>query len=129
MTCPSSTSTTSSLAPPSLAPLALSPCHTGCVHLTVPTATLDKYKAAAGVVESVVKQLLAKAVEGANILELCQEGDKLVEEGVKPLYNKAKGTPKGASRLSLSSSMRRRNSLSLPSDSLHGRRCGRRGQA
>ncbi|GAA5899218.1 hypothetical protein JCM8208_001588 [Rhodotorula glutinis] len=62
---------------------------------TLPTATLDKYKAAAGVVENVVKQLLAKAVEGANILELCQEGDKLVEEGVKPLYNKAKGTPKG----------------------------------
>ncbi|GAA5835914.1 hypothetical protein JCM9279_002141 [Rhodotorula babjevae] len=62
---------------------------------TLPTATLDKYKAAAGVVESVVKQLLAKAVDGANILELCQEGDKLVEEGVKPLYNKAKGTLKG----------------------------------
>ncbi|BGP38573.1 hypothetical protein JCM10450v2_002522 [Rhodotorula kratochvilovae] len=63
--------------------------------LALPTATLDKYKAAAGVVESVVKQLIEKAVEGANILELCQQGDKLVEEGVKPLYNKAKGTAKG----------------------------------
>lgn len=61
----------------------------------VPTATLDKYKAAAGVVEKVVKEIISKATEGANILQLCQEGDKLVEEGVKSLYNKAKGTPKG----------------------------------
>lgn len=45
--------------------------------------------------ESVVKQLISKATEGANILELCLEGDKLIEEGVKPLYNKVKGTPKG----------------------------------
>ncbi|GAA5868718.1 hypothetical protein JCM8547_003793 [Rhodosporidiobolus lusitaniae] len=63
--------------------------------LALPTATLDKYKAAATVVSSVLKQLIEKATEGANVLELCTEGDRLVEEGVKPLYNKAKGTPKG----------------------------------
>ncbi|CEQ41908.1 SPOSA6832_03645, partial [Sporobolomyces salmonicolor] len=61
------------------------------------TATLDKYKAAATVVSSVLQKLIEKAAEGANVLELCQEGDKLVEEGVKGLYNKVKGTPKGTS--------------------------------
>ncbi|GAA5967151.1 hypothetical protein JCM11641_000456 [Rhodosporidiobolus odoratus] len=63
--------------------------------LALPTATLDKYKAAATVVDGVLKKLIEKAVEGANLLELCNEGDKLVEEGVKGLYNKVKGTPKG----------------------------------
>ncbi|GAA5892609.1 hypothetical protein JCM5296_006174 [Sporobolomyces johnsonii] len=63
--------------------------------VALPTATLDKYKAAATVVSSVLQKLIEKAVEGANVLELCQEGDKLVEEGVKGLYNKVKGTPKG----------------------------------
>ncbi|GAA6019486.1 hypothetical protein JCM10207_001405 [Rhodosporidiobolus poonsookiae] len=61
----------------------------------LPTATLDKYKAAATVVSGVLAKLVEKAAEGANVLELCKEGDKLVEEGVKPLYNKAKGTAKG----------------------------------
>ncbi|GAA5884474.1 hypothetical protein JCM6882_005266 [Rhodosporidiobolus microsporus] len=68
---------------------------TAAPELALPTATLDKYKAAATVVDSVLKQLIAKATEGVNVLELCKEGDKLVEEGVKPLYNKVKGTPKG----------------------------------
>ncbi|GAA5829407.1 hypothetical protein JCM11251_005037 [Rhodosporidiobolus azoricus] len=63
--------------------------------LALPTATLDKFKAAATVVDGVLKQLIAQATEGKNVLELCQQGDKLVEEGVKPLYNKVKGTPKG----------------------------------
>ncbi|GAA5838976.1 hypothetical protein JCM3766R1_004546 [Sporobolomyces carnicolor] len=63
--------------------------------VALPTATLDKYKAAATVVSSVLQQLITKAADGKNILELCQEGDKLVEEGVKGLYNKVKGTPKG----------------------------------
>ncbi|GAA6061054.1 hypothetical protein JCM10212_000097 [Sporobolomyces blumeae] len=63
--------------------------------VALPTATLDKYKAAATVVDSVLKSLISKATEGKNILELCEEGDKLVEEGVKGLYNKVKGTPKG----------------------------------
>ncbi|BGP14540.1 hypothetical protein JCM10213_001888 [Rhodosporidiobolus nylandii] len=63
--------------------------------LALPVATLDKYKAAATVVSSVLKQLIEKSVEGANVLELCEQGDKLIEEGVKPLYNKVKGTPKG----------------------------------
>ncbi len=29
------------------------------------------------------------------MVELCNKGDKLVEEGVASLYNKVKGTPKG----------------------------------
>lgn len=56
---------------------------------------LDKYKAAATVANSVLEAIKAKAVEGANLLELCAEGDKLLEAGTAGLYNKAKGMPKG----------------------------------
>lgn len=58
---------------------------------------MDKYKTAAGVASSVLQVLIAKAVAGANILELCAEGDRLIEAGTASLYNKVKGVPKGES--------------------------------
>ncbi len=48
-----------------------------------------------------MKKLVEKSVEGAGVLELCLEGDKLLEEGTGAVYNKAvKGVkvPKGASQ-------------------------------
>ena len=45
-----------------------------------------------------MKALVEKCVEGANVLELCIEGDKLIEQGTGAVYNKAvKGVkvPKG----------------------------------
>ncbi|KAM0788620.1 hypothetical protein ACM66B_001739 [Microbotryomycetes sp. NB124-2] len=63
--------------------------------LALPTATLDKYKAAAQVVSNALQGLIPKLVDGANIVELCNQGDKLVEEGTAKLYNKVKGIPKG----------------------------------
>lgn len=47
-----------------------------------------------------MKALIAKSTEGAKILDLCIEGDKLIEQGTSAVYNKAvKGVkvPKGAS--------------------------------
>lgn len=61
----------------------------------MPAAVLDKYKAAATVVNTVLEAIKVKAVEGANLLELCAEGDKLLEAGTAALYNKVKNMPKG----------------------------------
>ena len=36
-----------------------------------------------------VVQLIKKAVEGAKVIDLCIEGDKLIEEGTGAVYNKA----------------------------------------
>jgi len=61
----------------------------------LPPATLDKYKAAAGVASNAIAKLIEKAVAGAGVLELCEEGDKLVEQGTGALYNKDKNMQKG----------------------------------
>ncbi|SCZ94027.1 BZ3500_MvSof-1268-A1-R1_Chr6-1g08374 [Microbotryum saponariae] len=83
----------------------------------LPTAVLDKYKAAGTVVSSAVQTLIAKCLEGANVLELCVEGDKLIEQGVAGLYNKVKGLPKGvAFPTSLSINSNLQNYNPLPSD-------------
>jgi hypothetical protein len=45
-----------------------------------------------------MKSLVESCVEGANTLDLCVEGDKLIEEGTSLIYNKSvKGVkvPKG----------------------------------
>ena len=50
-----------------------------------------------------MKRLIDLTVEGANILDLCVEGDKLIEEGTSTVYNKSvKGVkvPKGSPSLS-----------------------------
>jgi len=36
-----------------------------------------------------VKRLVKLCVEGANVLDLCVEGDKLIEEGTGAVYNKS----------------------------------------
>lgn len=49
---------------------------------------------------NVVKKLVLLAVEGAKVLDLCVEGDKLIEAGTGAVYNKpVKGVKvsKGAS--------------------------------
>jgi hypothetical protein len=46
----------------------------------------------------VTKKLIGLAVEGAKVIDLCVEGDKLLEEGTGAVYNKnVKGVkvPKG----------------------------------
>ncbi|CAL1716683.1 unnamed protein product [Somion occarium] len=55
------------------------------------TAEVDftKYKTAADIVNNVIKKLVDLSVEGAKVLDICIEGDKLIEEGTAAVYNKA----------------------------------------
>lgn len=56
---------------------------------------------AADIANNVTKKLIALAVEGAKVIDLCVEGDKLLEQGTGGVYNKSvKGVKvsKGASR-------------------------------
>lgn len=46
-------------------------------------------KAASEIVNNVMKKLVELSVEGAKILDLCIEGDKLIEEGTGTVYNKS----------------------------------------
>lgn len=52
-------------------------------------ADVTKYKVAADIVNNVMKKLVELSVEGAKVLDLCIEGDKLVEEGTSAVYNKS----------------------------------------
>lgn len=52
-------------------------------------ADLTKYKTAADIVNNAIKQLIPLCVEGAKILDICLEGDRLVELGTGGVYNKS----------------------------------------
>lgn len=51
---------------------------------------LDKYKAAAEVADAVIIALSEKLVPGADISELCKEGDDLIDEKVKTVFHSKK---------------------------------------
>lgn len=44
---------------------------------------------ASDIVHNVTQQMIKKIVEGAKLIDLCIEGDKLIEEGTGAVYNKA----------------------------------------
>ncbi|KAF2477945.1 uncharacterized protein BDR25DRAFT_321095 [Lindgomyces ingoldianus] len=56
--------------------------------------TLTKYKVAAQISQKVLQEVTGWCVEGANIVELCERGDKLLEEEVSKVY-KGKKVSKG----------------------------------
>ncbi|PVH96390.1 curved DNA-binding protein [Periconia macrospinosa] len=56
--------------------------------------TLTKYKTAATIAEKVLKEVSGWCTEGANIVEICERGDKLLEEETSKVY-KGKKIPKG----------------------------------
>ncbi|KIP07618.1 hypothetical protein PHLGIDRAFT_89250 [Phlebiopsis gigantea 11061_1 CR5-6] len=61
-------------------------------------ADFTKYKIAADIVHATMKKLVELSTEGAKILDICVEGDKLIEQGTSAVYNKTvKGVkvPKG----------------------------------
>ncbi|EER25207.1 Curved DNA-binding protein (42 kDa protein) [Coccidioides posadasii str. Silveira] len=58
--------------------------------------TLTKYKTAAQISHKVLEAVTGWCVEGAKILELCEKGDKLLDEEVSKVY-KGKKVPKGIS--------------------------------
>jgi methionine aminopeptidase len=57
--------------------------------------TLTKYKTAAQISEKVLAEVSKLAVAGAKIVEVCQKGDKLIEEELGKVYRGKKIT-KGA---------------------------------
>jgi len=59
----------------------------------LPADTLTKYKTAADIAAKALQNVISKAVKGANLLELCREGDKLIEEACSLGYNKDKKNP------------------------------------
>ncbi|EIW84328.1 proliferation-associated protein 1 [Coniophora puteana RWD-64-598 SS2] len=52
-------------------------------------ADLTKYKTAGDITNDVMKKLIELAVEGAKVLDICVEGDKLIEEATAGVFNKA----------------------------------------
>ncbi|KAF2147361.1 uncharacterized protein K452DRAFT_314540 [Aplosporella prunicola CBS 121167] len=56
--------------------------------------TLTKYKEAGKISQAVLETVTGWCTEGANIVELCERGDKLLEEKVASVY-KGKKIPKG----------------------------------
>merc|ERR1712178_658459 len=49
-----------------------------------------KYKMAAEIVNGILKTLVSKSVAGAKILDLCEEGDKLLSEETIKVFKKEK---------------------------------------
>jgi len=58
--------------------------------------TLTKYKTAAQISHKVLEAIFELSVEGSKILELCQKGDRLLEEEISKVY-KGKKISKGIS--------------------------------
>ncbi|KAF2268452.1 curved DNA-binding protein [Lojkania enalia] len=56
--------------------------------------TLTKYKVAAQISQKVLQEVSGWCVDGANIIELCERGDKLLEDEVSKVY-KGKKVSKG----------------------------------
>jgi len=56
---------------------------------------VTKYKMAAEIVNGILKTLVTKSVAGAKILELCEEGDKLLSEETVKVFKKEKEMKKG----------------------------------
>ncbi|CAO3685473.1 unnamed protein product [Umbelopsis vinacea] len=55
---------------------------------------VTKYKTAAEISTRVLNQVIPLCVAGAKVIDVCIEGDKLIREATKTVYNKGK-TPKG----------------------------------
>ncbi|EPQ52799.1 proliferation-associated protein 1 [Gloeophyllum trabeum ATCC 11539] len=52
-------------------------------------ADFTKYKTAADIVNNALKKLVELTKEGAKVIDLCIEGDKLLEQGTGAVYNKS----------------------------------------
>ena len=68
--------------------------------------TLTKLKGAAEISQKVLKQVKAECKVGVSLLELCQKGDKLLEEETGKVY-KGKKIAKGISFGSMKSNLSR----------------------
>lgn len=53
-------------------------------------AILDKYKAAALIVNAALEKVIALSIPGADIYTVCQEGDKFMDEELKKVFTNKK---------------------------------------
>lgn len=74
--------------PQTIKPAAAGPADKKPAEPAISEGDLTKYKTAGEIVHSVTKKLIGLAVEGAKVIDLCVEGDKLLEEGTGAVYNK-----------------------------------------
>ncbi|KAJ3193109.1 Proliferation-associated protein 2G4 [Irineochytrium annulatum] len=56
---------------------------------------VTKYQTAAEIANKALAKVIAAAVDGATVIDLCKLGDLTIMEGVKPVYAKKKGVMKG----------------------------------
>ena len=63
-------------------------------NITTP-GVLDKYQTSGTVANLVLKEVLEKIVEGADIFEICRFGDSRIFEETSKYYSKKKGIEKG----------------------------------
>ncbi|KAI8454472.1 curved DNA-binding protein Cdb4 [Phakopsora pachyrhizi] len=59
----------------------------------LPSDTLTKYKTAAEIASKALQLVISKATPGSNLLSLCQDGDKSIEDSCSLVYNKDKKNP------------------------------------
>ncbi|KAF8754224.1 Proliferation-associated protein 1 [Rhizoctonia solani] len=82
----------------------------------------DEHQAAAEIVNNAIKKLVELSVEGAKILELCEEGDKLIETGTSAVYNSKTAKGKVTKGLAFPTSISVNNCVShyspVPTDPL-----------
>ncbi|KAI0734313.1 proliferation-associated protein 1 [Fomitopsis betulina] len=83
-------------------------------------ADFTKYKTAADITHNVIKKLVEAATEGAKVLDLCIEGDRLLEEGTGAVYNKSAKGVKVSKGIAFPTSISVNNAVAhfspLPSD-------------
>ncbi|KAJ3195765.1 Proliferation-associated protein 2G4 [Irineochytrium annulatum] len=56
---------------------------------------VTKYQTAAEIANRAITKVIAAAVDGATVIDLCKLGDLTIMEGVKPVFAKKKGVMKG----------------------------------
>jgi hypothetical protein len=61
--------------------------------LTLTASIRRTDKTAAEIAAKALQHVISKAVKGSNLLELCREGDKSIEDACALVYNKDKKNP------------------------------------
>ena len=58
-------------------------------------SVVTKYKMASEMVNKILTEVIAKCVDGGSVLEICQFGDKRIEEETAKVFKKEKELHKG----------------------------------
>ena len=58
-------------------------------------SVVTKYKMASEMVNKILKEVIVKCVDGGSVLEICEFGDKRIEEETAKVFKKEKELHKG----------------------------------